>query len=1125
MKNSLLLLLFCIGCIANAQSPQLNVKGKDSSLVRLNQLKVNVKVVGNIAYTTTEMHFFNGTNRQMEAELLFPLPEGVSVSRYAIDIDGKIREAVPVNKNKGKQVFEAVEHRRVDPGLLEKVEGNNFRTRIYPLLPNKERIVIIGYEQELTTYDATHLAYQMVSSYPIVLDEFEMTIAVVGTTESPTITNNEGDLNVEKWNQSFQSTIKKNNYKLQDKVTVSIPIQTEISSVVTQSVNNQHYFYANMVVEGSKIHKKNPNSIGLIWDVSLSCRNKDVKKEIQLLDAYFNELKSVEVTLYFAGYTFDKKENFSIKNGDWSALKKILENTIYDGGTRFSKIKLPTHDEYLFFTDGLSSLSSNGIVTNKKPIYTISSLVSSDYAFLNYNALQSNGSFINLNQLKVADAFNKLVYQNLTFLGVKENYLVTDMYPMIGTSVAGNFSVSGISLKANNELTLLFGYNETPILEKKIAVDVAKQSTNDVNIEKLWAQKKIANLEIQYQINAEEIETLGKKYGIITQNTSLIVLESIADYIQYDIIPPAELREEFDKQMKQQRETALATKKSNWESVENYYNQLQEWWTKDHKYTKPKPIPKPKKVAVNSYRPRNVNFNAVGNGNIKGVVYTNNWALPGATIKVKGTTTGTQADAEGRYTINAKQGDVLEVAYLGMNSKSVTIGNSGIYNVKLTQADLQLNQVVVRGYGSRSGGGGSDTNEEEKYDEYNESVVAKKQTVAYSMAVVRSESIVSNQPRSGSGNRIPVNGNLGVPIEDKSMGSSNAPVLSQLQGRVAGVTISNQNALSTSQTFNWTVSDSTATDSFNQGFEDMNDTKLQKWNPDRVYLKALAAAPEDKKYNLYLELRKDQVTNPNYYFDVANYYYDKGNKTTALLVLSNIADLGLENHQLYKSLTYVLRQWEANEDALFTANQVAKWREQEPQAHRDLALTLEDNKQYQAAFDELIKALEVNYYGEMTGQYEGVEDIILMDINRMLDEHKSIKSDKLDKKYTTKMPIAIRIILNWNQMDTDIDLHVIEPTGEECYYAHRDTQAGARFSKDFTEGYGPEQYLLRNAVKGKYVIKTNYYGERALTENGPTTVMVEIYTTKADGTTERKLQTIQLGKIKENQNLAEITIE
>ena len=68
MKNIILISLLFLGSFVQAQSPQLNVKGKDSALVRLSQLKVSVKVVGNIAYTTTEMHFYNGTNRQMEAK-------------------------------------------------------------------------------------------------------------------------------------------------------------------------------------------------------------------------------------------------------------------------------------------------------------------------------------------------------------------------------------------------------------------------------------------------------------------------------------------------------------------------------------------------------------------------------------------------------------------------------------------------------------------------------------------------------------------------------------------------------------------------------------------------------------------------------------------------------------------------------------------------------------------------------------------------------------------------------------------------------------------------------------------------------------------------------------------------
>ncbi|GEC77189.1 VIT domain-containing protein [Flavobacterium aquatile] len=1063
MKNIILISFLFFGSFVQAQSPQLNVKGKDSSLVRLSQLKVSVKVVGNIAYTTTEMHFYNGTNRQMEAELMFPLPEGVSVSRYAIDINGKMREAVPVNKNKGKQVFEAIEHRRVDPGLLEKVEGNNFRTRIYPLMPKKERIVIIGYEQELSNFDATHLSYQMLTTYPYSLDVFEMNIAIIGATSLPTVINQEGTIALENMNQNYVASIKRNQYKPKDKLVITIPIRADIPNVVVQSVNNQHYFYANTIIESKNIKKKNPNSIALIWDVSLSCRKRDLKKELQLLEDYFKALSSVEVTLYFAGYNFEKKNSYSIKNGDWSTLKSILESVKYDGGTRFSKIKLPSHDEYLFFTDGLSSLSSNVLSLTKRPVYTITSMASSDYAFLNFNAIKSGGNFINLNQLNGSDALNKLQYQNLKFLGIKENYLVTEMYPMIGTPVSGSFSLAGISLKETNEVTLQFGYDETPILEKTITIDAAKQASEEVNIEKLWAQKKIAFLEIQYKKYADEIELMGKKYGIVTQNTSLIVLENLHDYIQYEIIPPAELREEFDRIMKQQIESAKAKKYSNWENVARYYEQLTAWWKNDVKYSMPKPLPVTNVAKV---------------GNIRGVVSDNLGPLPGATVVIKGTNRGVATDFDGKFAINAAQGETLLIDYIGFERKEIRIGRNSNYTIRLKESSQQLDEIVVTANGMAKSERNEDKVVLEEVVVMGLGIQRKKGSVTSSMQVVRSQELTQ---------------------------SANKNIVQSLTGKVAGLKVSGDEELE-----------------FNYSYNDK--VKVNSWSPDRVYLKVLDGVSMDKKYGAYLQLREDQINNPSFYFDVANHFYAAGDKEKALLILSNIADLGLENHQLYKSLTYLLRQWEAYDDALHTANQVAIWRAQEPQAHRDLGLTLEDNKQYQAAFDEMIKALEVNYFGEMSGQYSGVEDIILMDINRMIAEHKSINTDKLDKKYLNKMPVDVRIILNWNQMDTDIDLHVVEPTNEECYYGHRDTQIGARFSKDFTQGYGPEQYLLRNAVKGKYIIKTNFFGESALTENGPTTVMVEIYTTK-NGKTERTLQTIQLGTVRENQNLAEITID
>ncbi|TRX32798.1 TonB-dependent receptor [Flavobacterium sp. ZT3R18] len=1001
----------------------------------MSQLLVNVKIVGNIAYTTAEMHFFNKSTRQMEAELLFPLPEGVSVSRYAIDINGKMREAVPVNKNKGKQVFEAVEHRRVDPGLLEKVEGNNFKTRIYPILPNGERIVLIGYEQELSSYDATNLAYQLVSKYAQKLDVFEVNINVLGATSNPIVMNGDQASSMEKaiessWSQSYVTSIKKINYQPSEKLLLKIPIQQEIPSVVMQSVDDQHFFYANTVVESSKIKKKNPNSIGLIWDVSLSCKNRDLKKELDLLDNYFKQIKNTQVTLYLLSYNFEKNQIFTISNGDWSVLKTKLENTKYDGGTRFSQIKLPTHDEYLFFTDGLSSLSNNQLDKTNKPIYTISSLVSSDYAFLNYNSLKTGGSFINLNQLNTTQAVDKMVYSSLKFLGIKENYLVTEIYPSIGTAVSGNFSVSGISLKPKNEIVLLFGYDDKAIIEKKISLDADRQNTKEVNLEKLWAQKKIANLELQYKQNAEEIETMGKKYGIITQNTSLIVLENISDYIAYDIVPPTELRAEFDRIVKGQRDSQLAEQHNNWDNIEDYRYKLQSWWNKNTKYTAAVPLRKSKKKSdqVGFVRPVVARAEEMTE-TIKGD--------PDAEMTVEAVSVSFDATPPPPPPARAEESPKIE------ELKDKKVGSESIGN------DERLQEVVVVAYGNKK--------------------------------------------------------------------SESAVISNDLSGKVEGVNITNSED---SGAVNKIVADSIS----NLNKNNDSTTKVNSWNPDRMYLKVLTAAPAEKKYEVYLELRATQENNPSFYFDVANYFYNTGNKQKALLVLSTIADLGLENHQLYKSLTYVLRQWEAYEDALFTASQVVKWRSHEPQSHRDLGLTLEDNKQYQAAFDELTKALEVNYYGEMSGQYAGVEDIILMDINRLVTDHPNVNTEKLDKKYLNKMPVGIRIILNWNQMDTDIDLHIIEPTNEECYYGHTDTEAGARFSKDFTQGYGPEQYLLRNTIKGKYLIKTNYFGESTLTQNGPATIMVEIYTQK-NGKTERKLQTIQLGQIKENQDLAKIMID
>ena len=73
--------------------------------------------------------------------------------------------------------------------------------------------------------------------------------------------------------------------------------------------------------------------------------------------------------------------------------------------------------------------------------------------------------------------------------------------------------------------------------------------------------------------------------------------------------------------------------------------------------------------------------------------------LPGVNILVKGTTNGTQTDFDGKYSINAKSGDVLSFSYLGLKTQEVTVGSSNSINVTMQEDASVLDEVVVTALG------------------------------------------------------------------------------------------------------------------------------------------------------------------------------------------------------------------------------------------------------------------------------------------------------------------------------------------------------------------------------------------------------------------------------------------
>ncbi len=75
--------------------------------------------------------------------------------------------------------------------------------------------------------------------------------------------------------------------------------------------------------------------------------------------------------------------------------------------------------------------------------------------------------------------------------------------------------------------------------------------------------------------------------------------------------------------------------------------------------------------------------------------------LPGATVVIQNTKKGTTTDFDGKYTINASKGEVLEISFVGFSTTRITVGDGKIYNVKLDEDAKQLDEVVVVGYGQQ----------------------------------------------------------------------------------------------------------------------------------------------------------------------------------------------------------------------------------------------------------------------------------------------------------------------------------------------------------------------------------------------------------------------------------------
>ncbi len=1024
MKQVLLFLTLIVSNYIQAQlTPRVTIAEEKD--LKLTHLKVAVKIIGNYATTTYDMKFYNELDRTLEGELVFPLSEGQTVSKFAMEVGEELREAVVVEKEQARVAFESTVRQNIDPGLLEKVQGNNYKARIYPILPKSYKRIVLTFEQTLHTVETSQV-YELPLGITTPLEHFKLDIQAFTKVKPSIVNKNSYDLVFKKKKEVYQTKLSREKYNVNKPIVIKIDKDSIQDEVLTYG----DYFHLYKILQPQTRLKNKPKKITILWDASFSMKDRNLDQELELLHDYFQYLTDVEVRWV----TFSNKKQqdriYIITNGNWEQLKTQIKQVVYDGGTSyevFKDLKITT-DEILLFTDGLSNLGAFR-VENKKPIYAINTVVSADHNKLKEITTITGGNYINLIRKSSKEAITLLKQETYQFIKAKHSKVIKEVYPNQPTNVDTDFTLSGKFLKEGS-ITLYFGYQGRVTDSTTVMIKIG-EGTEEVK--RLWAKQKLKSLMKDKIAQKQAIINLGKHYHLITAYTSMIILDRIEDYVRYRIEPPKDLRVEYKRRIEAitvneiKEQERIQRKRKN---LIKDYLVLQDWY--DSNYFE-------EDIKLEQATD-NTNARSRDNANTKtisGVVLDETGvALPGVNVLVKGTTIGTQTDFDGRYTITVIEGDVLEFSYVGFSAITQAVRRENTMNIRLNAASSELEEVVIVA----------------------QEVIKEKRTLGYAVTNENKETEL-NQNNRNSEQRI-------RRVRELQAEEQRSKAKGNLTEKVRRSQINEQSIT------------------------------LKAWNPEIPYIKLLAKEKSiTEAYYAYNKIRKAYNEMPTFYLDVADFFNKKNAPDIAIMILTNLIEIELDNYELIKALGYKLTYFKQYDLAVKAYEKVLELRPEDPQSYRDLALAYEKVGAIQKSFDLLFKI----YNGELlekeqSFRFHGIEQIAYIELTRLLNTYKNkLKLSKEQKENFTGLPVDIRIVIDWNHNDTDIDLWVIDPKGEKAFYSNKLTKIGGRMSNDMTSGFGPEEFMLKKAISGTYKVMANYFADTKQKISGPTILKATMF--------------------------------
>ena len=556
--------------------PDLRIKAENRRL-ELVSLSMDVTVEGSIAETTLELEYYNDGRRNAEGEFSMELPEGATVSTYALEVNGEMRPGVSVEKAQARFAYESIKARNIDPGIVERQAGNVYRTRIFPIFPKKKKRVRIGFIHRIPDG-----VYQYKFPETEELEQFDLTIR--GTTKRPSeFSMGESTFHISKKDNGKTREWKNTTLGGGLAIHSVIPEGDQLLSRFDLDKNGNLYFVAQGLVSEKEMKSQplaNWNEFNLIWDVSSSGSQRDHKAEFEAIGKILSETGDCRVNVSFLSEKLSGKKSFDLKAGAAGALIEYLKTANYFGVADFSKIPAGK-GRTLIFSDGETLL----------PMFAPPPIEEGESRYLFYGLFDSVSSHFSG---KLTGAYNLHHGSEIDFSKPDWNLagwwgdLVENLSLSSETnlprrlwnySIAGNqFIVSG-KVPAEDIAKAKFRTGAGHAI--LFAEQAKKANVNEWNFaRRVWAERTLAGLERISTSN--EIKRFSIAERLVSSFTSIIVLERFEDHLQYNIPPPEpDLLEKYHKMKDLEVRKARETLSSLWKQKKNWHQHPFPWFDFD----------------------------------------------------------------------------------------------------------------------------------------------------------------------------------------------------------------------------------------------------------------------------------------------------------------------------------------------------------------------------------------------------------------------------------------------------------------------------------------------------------------------------------------------------------------